>query len=230
NHDVLYMMMLAVMMGTIILLAGLGRRVLFRTGPGTRTGGRRSRGGGIILIVAILLMIFAPILAQLLYLALSRRREYLSDASSALYTRYPEGLARALEKLGRSTQKLHSATPALAPMYIVNPLKVTATGLSDLTSTHPPLSERIRILRSMGGNTGLAGYDEAFRKVTGRPVGVVAFAAPGRPPSPVPPTEHADRVRQTTDALWALNDYIFIDCPCGTRLKIPPVYAGKKIE
>lgn len=252
NHDVLYMTELAVMAGTIVLLADLGRRVLFRTGPGTRTGGRRSKGSGgaIILIVAIVLMILAPVIAQLLYLAVSRKREYLSDAESALYTRFPEGLARALEKLSHSTSKLHSATPAVAPMYIVNPLQVTAQGLSDLTSTHPPISERIRILRSMGGHAGLGSYDEAFRKVTGRPVGVVPFAAlHGAPepaavrPAPIPVVpiataaaaatpqpEKVDRVRQTTDALWSLNDYIFIECPCGTKLKIPPVYAGKKIE
>ena len=245
NRDVLYLTLLAVMLGTIILLAELGRRAMFSGGSGTRTGGRRSRGSGgalgaIILIAAILLMILAPFLAQLLYLAVSRRREYLGDASSALYTRYPEGLARALEKLGHSTKKLRSATPAIVPMYIVNPLQVTATGLSDLSSTHPPISERVRILRSMGGRAGLVSYEEAFRKVTGRPVGVVPFAAlrasadvavapkaAGLAPALSDPIE---RVRQTTDVLWALNDYIFIDCPCGTRLKIPPVYAGKKIE
>ncbi len=248
NRDVLYMTLLVVMLGTIILLADLGRRFMFSSGSGTRTG-RRSRGLGgagiAIVIVAILLMILAPLLAQLIYLAVSRKREYLGDASSALYTRFPEGLARALEKLGKSTKKLRAATPAVAPMYIVNPLQVTAAGLSDLSSTHPPISERIRILRSMGGHAGFGSYEAAFRKVTGRPVGVVPFAtlrsapvvpvvAPAAAIPAVPltglPVEHIDRVRQTTDALWALNDYIFIDCPCGTRLKIPPAYAGKRIE
>ena len=238
NRDILYMMLLAVMMGTIILFADFGRRIMFRTGSSTRTGGRRSRGGPalIILAVAIVLMILSPLIAQLLYLAVSRRREYLGDASSALYTRYPEGLARALEKLGRSTKKLRSATEAIAPMYIVNPLQVTAAGLSDLSATHPPISERIRILRAMGGGAGLASYDKAFREVTRRPVGVVPFAelrarddvaavAPA-----LAPLAHVERVRQATDALWSVNDYIFVDCPCGTRLKIPPAYAGKKIE
>jgi heat shock protein HtpX len=226
NRDVLYMTMLAIMMGTIVILASIGRRSMFRS-SGTRTRSR-GKGGGAILIVALVLMILAPFLAQIIYLAVSRKREYLADASSALYTRFPEGLARALEKLGGSTKTLKSASPATAPMYIINPLKV-----SDVSSTHPPISERIRILRSMGGNAAPNAYSEAFRKVTGRPVGVMPFVAPSvapiRPPAPSP-LDHVERVRQTTDALWALNDYIFITCACGTKLKIPPAYRGKKIE
>lgn len=246
NRDVLYMTLLAVMMGTIIFLAEIGRRMT-RGGGRTRTSSRRSGGSGgafalILFIVAIALMILAPVIARLLYYAVSRKREYLADASSALYTRYPEGLARALEKLGGSTRKLRAASEAVAPMYIVNPLKMSASGVSDLSATHPPISERIRILRSMGGGAGLQNYDAAFRKVTGRPVGVVPFAAlretvevpaqPAPPPMPqvLPPLTHVERVRQTTDLLWALNDFIFIDCPCETKLKIPPVYRGKKIE
>ncbi len=257
NRDVLYMTMLAVMMGTIIFLADAGTRFMRLGGGQTRTSGRRRGGAGggfglILLIVAIVLMILAPIIARLLYLAVSRRREYLADASSALYTRYPEGLAGALEKLGNSTHQLRVASPAIAPMYIVNPLPLKGSmSVSDLSATHPPISERIRILRSMGRSADLKSYNEAFRKVTGRPVGVVAFAAahemeahvpPQRPLPPVFPAiaaaeagapltpAHVERVRQTTDLLWALNDFIFINCPCGTKLKIPPAYHGKKIE
>lgn len=241
NRDVLYMMMLGVMMGTIIFLADAGTRMM-RHGSGTRTGSRRSKGSGggaaaILLLVAIVLMILAPVLARLLYLAVSRKREYLADASGSLYTRFPEGLARALEKLGGSNRKLRTASPALAPMYIVNPLNVTERGLADLSSTHPPLSERVRILRSMGARAGLKSYDEAFRKVTGRPVGVVPFAAmsetrdvPVAAPPVSSPLTHIERVRNTTDLLWHLNQYAFIKCPCQTTLKVPPAYAGKKIE
>ncbi|HEY0593455.1 MAG TPA: M48 family metalloprotease, partial [Thermoanaerobaculia bacterium] len=241
-----------------------------------RTSSRRGGGGGgqaIVLVVAVLLIILAPILAQFIYLAISRRREHLADASGAQFSRYPEGLASALEKIGKSTHKLRTATQATAPMYFVNPLAVTARGLTDLTATHPPLSERIRILRSMGGVADLRAYDEAFRKVSGRPVGVIPFTAiqegarteartAAAPPAPVPvPTrarplplpidlpgppipgmtalapavaaeaaEHAQRVRQTTDLLWKKQDYAIVDCPCETRLKIPPVHRRKKIE
>jgi len=238
NRDILYMTMVGVMMGTIVLLADVGLRVFFS--GATRRTSSRSRGGGqaqlVILLVAIVLMILAPIIAQLIYLAVSRRREYLADACGALYTRYPEGLARALEKLARSTQPLRSATRATAPLYIVNPLAVTPRGLSDLTSTHPPISERIRILRSMAGGSGFRNYDEAFRKVTGRPVGVIPFSAINEAPEvaqQVPAKtdtrSQTERVRQTKDALWRLGNYIFLPCTCGATLKVPPAYAGKKI-
>src|SRR4030042_1001612 len=86
---------------------------------------KSSKGGGqaqlIIIILAIVLMILAPIIAQLIYFAISRRREYLADASGALYTRYPEGLASALEKIANSTSQLKSANQANAPLYILIP-------------------------------------------------------------------------------------------------------------
>ena len=173
-------------------------------------------------------MILAPLLARLIYLAVSRKREYLADACGALYTRYPEGLARALEKLGGSPVKLRRTSAALAPMYIVN-----------LGSTHPPISERVTILRSMGTRAGVKSYDDAFRRVTGRPVGLLPFAAlraapevsvQAPPPAVAAPFTHVERVRETTDLLWAMNDYIFINCPCETKLKVPPAFRGKKIE
>ena len=237
NRDVLYMMMVGIMMGTIVMLADVGARVFFY-GGGRRRTSSRSGGQGqlIIVIVAIALMILAPIIAQLIYLAISRRREYLADASSALYTRYPEGLASALEKISHSTAKLASANRATAPMYIVNPLAVSERGLSDLTSTHPPTSERVRILRSMGGGAGLKSYDEAFRKVTGRAVGVVplgslaaAQVAPAKAAAPADAATRLERVRATTDMLWRLNNYAFIACGCGTTLKVPPAYLGREI-
>ncbi|MCA1732371.1 MAG: M48 family metallopeptidase [Acidobacteria bacterium] len=263
NRDVLYMMMVVVMMGTIVLLGDGARRMMFY-GSRTRTSSNRRSGGGgaILLIAAVLLIILAPILARFIYLAISRRREHLADASGAQYSRYPEGLASALEKIAASTHKLRTATQATAPMYFVNPLAVTARGLADLTATHPPLSERIRILRSMGGMADLRAYDEAFRKVRGRPVGVVPFkaiaeaprtkaATPAARPLPLPfdlpgppvpgmmglapavaaeASDHAQRVRQTTDLLWKKQEYALVDCPCETRLKIPPAHRGRKIE
>ena len=127
NRDVLLMAMCGVLLGTIVILAWYGSRIMIF---GSMTGSRRSSssgGGGqgqiIILIVALVFMILAPIFAQLIYFAISRKREYLADASSALYTRYPEGLASALEKLGASTGQLKSANKATAPMYIVNPFR-----------------------------------------------------------------------------------------------------------
>ncbi|GAI51703.1 unnamed protein product, partial [marine sediment metagenome] len=122
NRDVQLMVTAGILLGAIVILAWYGTRVLFFS---SMTGGRRtsSSGGGagqlIILAVAIVLMILAPIFAQLIYFAISRKREYLADASSALYTRYPEGLASALEKLAASPIQLKSANKATAPMYII---------------------------------------------------------------------------------------------------------------
>jgi heat shock protein HtpX len=236
NRDVLYMTTLTIMVGSITILAAVARRLLFVRG-GNRRRTSAGRGGGqaelVVFAVAIVLMILAPFVAQLLYFAASRRREYLADGCSALFTRYPEGLASALEKISHSTQRLATANAATAPMFLVNPLKVTRAGLADLTSTHPPISQRIKILRAMGGEAGLTRYDQAFRQVTGRPVGVVprshedGLAAKARAASAAEGRQA--RVRATTDALWQLNGYSFVSCDCGTQLKAPPVYNGQTI-
>lgn len=236
NRDVLYMMVATVMIGAIVMLADIGFYGFLFGGAG---GGRRtsSSGGGgqgqaIMMAVALVLVILAPIFAQLLYFALSRRREYLADASSARYTRYPEGLARALEKIASNTTPMPHVSRATAALYIANPLNTSARGLSDLSSTHPPISERIRVLRSMSSDTGYAAYDEAYKRVSGRSVGVVPFAAAGEseplPPrnastaGPGAPATRSARRRETTNALWSAQGYRFIACPCGVKLKVPP--------
>jgi heat shock protein HtpX len=238
NRDILYMMVAGIMMGAVVMLADMGVRMVFWGGGRRRTSSDRNGGGqALIMVIAIVLAILAPILAQMMYFALSRRREYLADASAAVYTRYPEGLASALEKIASNTEELKTANRATAPMFIVNPLKLTKTGLSDLSRTHPPTSERVRILRSFaGGEAGLAGYDQAFRRITGRAVGVVpagSLAASQEVTSraaQADPRNHIERVRQATDAMWRLQDYTFMGCACGTSLKVPPAHQGKTLE
>jgi len=230
NRDVLLMAMCSILLGTIVMLAWYGSRILF-FGGGSR---RDSSGGGngqiIILLVAIALMIFAPIMAQFIYLAISRKREYLADASSALYTRYPEGLASALEKIGASTEQLKSANNATAPMYILNPFRKGGKVAEDLSSTHPPISERIRILRSMAGNTSLAGYESAYNQSHKGGGGIIpgsALAAVDAPvqanaaSAPALPAEK-ERARETSDVLWKLHKYQETTCGCGLKFKIPP--------
>jgi len=237
NRDVLLMTMCGVLLGSIVILAWIATRMLFF---GAITGGRRSSssGGGsgqiIILIIGIILMILAPIAAYLIYYAISRKREYLADASSALYTRYPEGLASALEKLAGSTAQLQTANQATAPMYIVNPFRKKGRAASDLTSTHPPISERIRILRSMAGGVAFADYDTAYRQVHKGKKGIVsasAIASVGavglREAEPEaarrePEPGKVERTREVSDLMWQLNDYRTITCECGTKLKVPP--------
>src|SRR4030042_548769 len=170
NRDVLLMAICSVMLGTIVILSWYASRFLLFGGmSGGRRSSRSGGGGGaaqaIILLVGIVLMILAPIMAQLIYYAVSRKREYLADASSALYTRYPEGLASALEKIAASTEPLKSANKATAPMYIINPFRAQGKSAADLTSTHPPISERVRILRGMAGGASLGDYEKAYEKV-----------------------------------------------------------------
>ncbi len=242
NQDVLLMAMCGVLLGTIVILAWYGSRILIF---GSMTGSRRSSssgGGGqaqiIILIVALAFMILAPIMAQFIYLAISRKREYLADASSALYTRYPEGLASALEKLGASTNQLKSANQATAPMYITNPFRKKSFKASDLSSTHPPLSERIRILRSMAG-ASFGDYDQAYRQVhrggkgimsaTGIAAGAVPLAAT-KPEAKVEEPDEMQRARETSDVMWRLNNYKTITCDCGAKLRVPPRFKEPKIK
>ncbi len=245
NRDVLLMAMCAVMLGTIVLLAWYATRVLFFSGM---RGGRRSSGGGggglIILAVGIFLLILAPILAQIIYFTVSRKREYLADASSALYTRYPEGLASALGKIAASPVQLKSANQATAPMYTINPFREKGRAASNLTSTHPPIQERIRILRAMAG-ASLADYDKAYREAKGAKAGIapasalaldkMAGATTLREPSPEAKAEEkapqkVERARQTSDMMWRFSKYRAVNCPCGTRVRVSPEFKGDSVQ
>jgi heat shock protein HtpX len=252
NRDVLLMAVCGVLLGTIVILAWYASRILIFGGM---TRGRRSSSGGggqaqiIILIVGLVLMILAPIAAQFIYFAISRKREYLADASSALYTRYPEGLASALEKLGGSTAELKSANKATAPMYIVNPFRPKAAAgfssgqamkASDLSSTHPPISERVRILRAMAGGASFKDYNNAFKQVHGGgsaisgaalagagTVGIRAASSEG--PVVDAKSEKKQRTREVSDVMERLNNYRTVTCECGTKWKVPPAYGDDKV-
>ena len=237
NRDVLLMTLCSVTLGTIVILAWYGTRVMIFSGGGR---GRRNGGGGaaIIMIVALVLAILAPILAQLIYYAVSRKREYLADASGALYTRYPEGLASALEKIAGSTTQLKSANAAFAPMYTANPFRKEGRAATDLTSTHPPTSERIRILRTMAGGASLAAYNMAYSEVTRTGKGVVPRSAlVGEPPVAVrqaaaaePQPEKVERVRETSDLMWKFSNWGLVNCQCGTKIRVPPNFKGQSIR
>ena len=240
NRDVLLMAMTSVLLGAIVMLSWYGSRIMIFGGGGSRR--NSSSGGaaqGIIMIVSLLLMILAPIFAQLIYFAISRKREYLADASAAMYTRYPEGLASALEKLGASSGQLKSANQATAPMYIVNPFRKKGKAATDLSSTHPPISERIRILRSMGGGASYIDYEKAYKQVhkgKGSVIPASAMSLAGDLLQPVSRASAVDnpgrleRTRETSDVMWKLSDYKTIECPCGTKLRIPPHFSEKSIQ
>jgi len=130
-----------VMVGFVAILSEIGLRSMFWGGRG---GSTRGRGGGLFALVGLLIIVLAPFAAQLVRLALSRQREYLADATGAQLTRYPEGLASALEKIGKLGSKVQRASDATAPLYFASPI----SGLQ-LLSTHPPIEERVKRLRSM---------------------------------------------------------------------------------
>ncbi len=149
NFDTRLMAVIAVLVGTVAYLADIFLRTLWWGGHRDRDDDRGL--GGLMLIVGIVLALISPIIASLIQLAASRNREYLADASGAKLTRYPEGLARALEKLGRDKEVLEAATNATAHLYITNPFKGKNFGawFANAFNTHPPLEDRIKRLRSM---------------------------------------------------------------------------------
>jgi len=199
------------------------------------------KGGGqaqlIMLVIAIVAAILAPLMAYLLYYALSRKREYLADAGAARLTRYPEGLASALEKIANDkSPQLATVNKVTAPMYIANPFKKKKQRkLSDLTSTHPPISERIRILRNMGG-ASFKNYSDSFSSVTKTKTVIPPAALTKEQVALRQASAEAKKkqrretqMRQVGDIMRKVNAFIFLTCVCGLKLKIPPNFKGNKV-
>ncbi|EKE00417.1 MAG: hypothetical protein ACD_22C00027G0001 [uncultured bacterium] len=150
NYDIRLMTLVSVLVGSILLLSDWFTRGFFLRGRGRKS----SSGSGIVFLIGIILLLLSPIFAKLLQLALSRSREYMADASAALMTRYPKGLADALQKLSMDTGILEVANRATASLYIVDPIRhdVINQGFKSgpsLYDTHPPIQERIKRLTEM---------------------------------------------------------------------------------
>ncbi len=242
NRDILFVTFAGIMLGSIVIISdvflrgmwlsgGSGRR--YRSGSSAKVGGQAQI---ILMLVAIVFAILSPLLARLFYFAISRRREYLADASAARLTRYPEGLASALEKISSSNMTLFSANKVTAPMYIADPLSVKSAGLF---STHPPIAERIAILRKMAHGVNYSAYQQAFAAVKGRPSIILPRSAqrdrdsiPIRKPSSeaIKSAEQKEAARNMGDLMMAVNGYAFIACACGLRLKVPPDFKEPKLE
>jgi heat shock protein HtpX len=245
HRDILFVTLAGIMLGSIVLLSQVFLRGMFYS---SMTGSRRrySSGGGgggqaqlVMLIIAIVAAIIAPIMAYLLYFALSRRREYLADAGAARLTRYPEGLAGALEKIANDrSPQLATVNKVTAPMYIVNPFKKKKQmKLSDLTSTHPPISERVKILRNMTHGASFKDYSDSFSAIT-KSRTVVPPAALTKEDIALrqaeAKAEKAQRVEtqmhQVGDIMRRVNNFVFLTCLCGLKLKIPPNYKPNKVK
>ena len=157
NHDVELMTLAAVLTGSIVLLCDMLMRMAFWGGGPRRSNNDNGGGAGVIMLVAgIAVLVLSPILATLMQMALSRKREFLADATAVQITGSADGLASALQKLADDTQPLRKVTRATAHMYIESPLRDHVglrSGLGGLFDTHPAMEARIQRLREMGGLT-----------------------------------------------------------------------------
>lgn len=151
NYDMRLMMLVSVLVGVIVILTDIFLRSMFWRG-GRDSRDDRSGVGQILALVGFVLILLSPLFAQLIQLAVSRRREFLADASGALLTRYPDGLASALQKIGAYSQPMRRASNATAHLYIVNPFGNKALrGITKMFATHPPIAERVAVLKKMSG-------------------------------------------------------------------------------
>lgn len=149
NYDIRTMTIVVVLVGTVALMTDIFLRMSLFGGRGRD----RKEGGGIMLVIGIVLIVLAPIIAQVIKLAVSRQREYLADASGALLTRYPDGLARALEKISATAEPMKKASTATAHLFISSPFGKKKGMLTGLFATHPPADDRVRRLREMISTT-----------------------------------------------------------------------------
>ncbi len=189
NYDIRFETLVGILVGMIALIADFFLRWSFWGGMGRRRGGGNSggdQGQAIFMIVALVLAILAPLAAYAVQFAVSRRREYLADASAVELTRNPLGLARALNDIAADPVKLRHANRATAHLYIANPLK-KAKEVTGAFDTHPPIAQRIKVLLDMA-HVGPEALAQRPRGPEGLPVHALTSTAPGGAPAdPVPP-------------------------------------------
>ncbi|MFA5270326.1 MAG: M48 family metallopeptidase [Patescibacteria group bacterium] len=145
NYDILLATVVITLLGLVVMVSDWTLRSRWYGSNDNN----RDQGSNWLMIIGLILIILSPILARLIHFAISRKREYLADASGALLTRYPEGLARALQKISSDKSKLRIISSATAGLYIVNPFKKTGEVVSEMFSTHPPIAKRIAALNNM---------------------------------------------------------------------------------
>jgi heat shock protein HtpX len=246
HRDILFITMAGIMLGSIVMLSQVFLRGMFYSslgGSSRRYSSGSGKGQGqaqiIMLVLAILAAILAPIMAHLLYFAISRKREYLADAGAARLTRYPEGLARALEKIaGDPSPQLATANKVTAALFIANPLKKKGSAkLSNLSSTHPPLAERIKILRNLTHGASFKDYSDSYSQLTGKDSPVPASALTKEQveirdaSARTKKKQRTDQqLRQIGDIMRQVNGFLFLTCVCGLKFKIPPNYKKQNVK
>jgi len=245
NRDVQFMTLAGIMLGSIVLMSQVFLRGMWLAPGSSRryrpksTSKAGPQGHIALVFLTIALAILGPICAKLLYFAISRKREYLADASAVRFTRYPEGLASALEKISSSPVALESANQVTAPMFIVNPFEAKkSVKLSGLGSTHPPVHERIAILRGMTRGAGLLQYQRSFSKAKGKPTMIIPSSGLKKDerleirdphPDAVKDKTKKGEVRDLMDLMRAVNGFAFVLCACGLKIKVPPDFDEPKI-
>ncbi|HQJ61113.1 MAG TPA: M48 family metalloprotease, partial [bacterium] len=207
----------------------------------SRLGSRASNVHPAIMLIAIAFAIIAPILAQLFYFAISRKREYLADATAVRLTRYPEGLASALEKISGSAANLVFYNRITAPMFIINPMALADEGSLFSTSTHPPTHQRIAILRALqnGGKVSFRDYQQVFTKTANerkllpdsalKDKGEVQVRA-GLSTEEALTAATIASPRNISDLIMATSGFMFMPCACGLKIKVPPTIGKSQIQ
>ncbi len=245
NRDTLYLTFAGVMLGSITLISSLFLKGLFYSSSFTGRYNLRSSKSGCLfkltfLLLAIIFAILGPALARLFYFAISRRREYLADATAVRLTRYPEGLASALEKISQAGLPYLRPNKITNPMFFVNPVENNGMGFSGFKSTHPPTEERIKILRSISQGANLRYFQQAYDKIknagkSGKALipktyvnetHTVPFRSAAAPA--VYAADDKSKKRMTKDIILKANGYSFIECSCGLKIKIPEGFGFNK--
>lgn len=239
HRDILFVTLAGVMLGSIVLISQILLRGMFYSSMGSnRRYSSKSNGQGqiVLIIIALIVAILAPIFAQILYFALSQRREYLADAGAIRLTRYPTGLADALQKIASNAGEMKSANKVTAPMYISNPLKRTKG--ASLFSTHPPIEERIRILRNMSRGASFKDYSDSYSQTVGGEQVMPASAMASEENVELrqassdmkSPASNNKQMRQMGDIMRMVNGFAFLTCTCGLKMKIPPNFKASNVQ
>ncbi|HOW52843.1 MAG TPA: M48 family metallopeptidase [bacterium] len=249
NRDVLFMTFSGVLLGSITMLSEGFLRGIFYTGGSRRSKlGSSSRSHPALILITIIFALLAPLLAKIFYFAISRKREYLADATAVRLTRYPEGLAGALEKIAGGANGIMNYNRFTAPLFIIDPQEMAIAGdgqdgkkLFSIGSTHPPVNERIQILRKLSG-ASYRDYQSAFmsfkkegdlipdRMLRDKTAVPLRKGVPGpiQPGGTVEPTKK-QKTRDIGDLLMAAGGFIFLPCACGLKVKIPPTLGRNSI-
>ena len=247
NRDVRFVTLAGVLLGSITIISEVFLRGLFYSSSSSRRySSRDSSGGGgqlqlVMMVIAILVAILAPICAQIFYFSISRKREYLADASAVRLTRYPEGLASALARISAWPYALKTANKISAPMYIVNPFHQQKKISSNLFDTHPPVKERISVLRNMAGGANYSNYLDSYQKVRG--VKEALIPRSGLQDTASIPIREAsvdlsngiekstqEIFREGGDVFRAASGFMFTSCVCGLKMKFPPNFKKPHIN